>query len=142
VTAAQLRRAVDHGFVEFPLSSEALAPAIESLRNGKSVVVHSQNVDRKLAINIGPALGSILRELLTATNARRVLVAGGDTSGQIAQALGIESMEMVAELTRGSPLCRVSAPGSPADGIEMTFKGGQIGKVDFFSQVQQGISDV
>jgi uncharacterized protein YgbK (DUF1537 family) len=142
VTAAQVRWAVEHGFIEFPLSSEALAPAIEALRAGKSIVVHSQNVDPQLATNIGPALGSVLRDLLTSTKTRRVLVAGGDTSGQIARALGIESMEMVAELTRGSPLCRVIAPNSPADGIEMTFKGGQIGKIDFFGQVQQGISDV
>jgi uncharacterized protein YgbK (DUF1537 family) len=141
VTAAQVRWAVEQGFVEFALSSEALAPAIEALRNGKSVVVHSQNVDRKLAANIGPALGSVLRDLLTATKTRRVLIAGGDTSGQIARAMGIESMEMIAELTRGSPLCRVNAPASPADGIEMTFKGGQIGKVDFFGHVLAGTSD-
>jgi hypothetical protein len=49
-------------------------------------------------------------------------------------------MEMIAELTRGSPLCRVSAPGSPADGLQMTFKGGQIGPIDFFGMVQKGLS--
>ena len=52
--------------------------------------------------------------------------------------LTIESLEMVGELTRGSPLCRAVAPGSPADGIEITFKGGQIGDVDFFRTVQSG----
>jgi uncharacterized protein YgbK (DUF1537 family) len=142
VTASQIKRAVNDGFIEIPLSSEALAPAIDAIKKGNSIVVHSQNVHPTLAANVGAALGSVLRDLLCETNIRRVLVAGGDTSGQIARALGIESMEMIAELTRGSPLVRVFAPNSPADGIEMTFKGGQIGKIDFFRQVQQGISDV
>ena len=57
-----------------------------------------------------------------------------------AQALGVESLEMIGELTRGSPLCRATAPASPADGIEITFKGGQIGPVDFFGVVEGGTS--
>jgi uncharacterized protein YgbK (DUF1537 family) len=56
----------------------------------------------------------------------------------VAGALGIESLEMVGELVRGSPLCRATAPSSPADGIEITFKGGQIGPVDFFGLVEKG----
>jgi len=80
----------------------------------------------------------VLRSVIEQTKLRRAIVAGGDTSGQVARALGIESMEMIAELTRGSPLCRAAAPGSPADGIEITFKGGQIGKQDFFGLVQKG----
>ena len=67
-----------------------------------------------------------------------MLVAGGDTSGRVARALNIESLEMVGELVRGSPLCRATAPNSPADGIEITFKGGQIGPVDFFGLVRDG----
>jgi len=141
VTAAQIKRAIDDGFIEVPLTSEALAPAIDAIKNGDSVVVHSQHVDPGLVSNIGATLGSVLHDLLCETNVRRVLVAGGDTSGQIAKVLGIESMEMIAELTRGSPLVRVHSPYSSVDGIEMTFKGGQIGKIDFFRQVQQGISD-
>jgi uncharacterized protein YgbK (DUF1537 family) len=80
----------------------------------------------------------MVRDVIESTKVRRVLVAGGDTSGQIARALNIESLEMIGELARGSPLCRASAPGSPADGIEITFKGGQIGPVDFFGLVRDG----
>jgi uncharacterized protein YgbK (DUF1537 family) len=76
--------------------------------------------------------------VLAATKTRRLLVAGGDTSGEVARALGIESLEMIGELTRGAPLCRATAPNSPADGIEVTFKGGQIGPVDFFGRVRDG----
>jgi uncharacterized protein YgbK (DUF1537 family) len=87
-------------------------------------------------------LGRLVRVVLDSTPVRRMIVAGGDTSGQVARALGIEALEMIAELTRGSPLCRASAPGSPADGMEITFKGGQIGPADFFRQVEQGVFDV
>lgn len=142
VTHAQIRFAVEHGFVEISELNNAVAPAAKALREGKSVVIHSRDADASVVAKLGTTLGSILRNILPIAEVRRVLIAGGDTSGQFARALGIESMQMIAELTRGSPLVRVSAPGSPADGIEMTFKGGQIGKVDFFTQVEQGRSDV
>ena len=80
--------------------------------------------------------------MLEATKIRRMLVAGGDTSGQIARALGIESLEMIGQLTRGSPLCRATAANSPADGIDITFKGGQIGPIDFFGMVEKGTAHV
>ena len=148
VTAAQIRWAMTQGFVEVSDLASAVAPAVEALRRGSSVVIHSgmgdtaKRLGGPAATEIGPVLGRILRDVLSATKVRRVIVAGGDTSGAVARELGIESMEMIAELTRGSPLCRVTAPGSPADGIEITFKGGQIGRVDFFGQVRRGESDL
>ena len=90
---------------------------------------------------ISPILGKVLREVLEERTVRRVLVAGGDTSGAVAGALGIESLEMIGPLTRGAPMCRATAPGSPADGIEFVFKGGQIGPVNFFEMVRTGKSD-
>ncbi len=143
VTIRQIQWATENGFTNVPLDVEinTIDRATMSLRMGRSVVVHSsaQNrVSEEGVREIGPKLGKILRGALQETHVKRVIVAGGDTSGQIACELGIESMEMIAELTRGSPLCKVTAPGSPADGIEMTFKGGQIGPVDFFGMVQRG----
>ncbi|HWP39522.1 MAG TPA: nucleotide-binding domain containing protein, partial [Tepidisphaeraceae bacterium] len=141
VTAGQIRHALEHGFAEvsdLSDASRAVGQATAALRTGQSVVIHSQRADASAAGTVGATLGRILRQVLAQTHARRVLVAGGDTSGQVAQALGIESMEMIAELTRGSPLCRATAPGSPADGLQITFKGGQIGKQDFFTFVRDG----
>ena len=143
VTAAQIRHALASGFDEAADLSTAADAAIRSLRAGRSVVIHTGmgEVARRVppgdAKQIGPALGRALREILESARVRRVIIAGGDTSGQVASALGIESMEMTAELTRGAPLCRVTAPDSPADGVEFVFKGGQIGKIDFFTQVEQ-----
>jgi uncharacterized protein YgbK (DUF1537 family) len=139
VTMGQIQWAAAHGFEDFAIPEASRA--IESIGKGKSVVIHTNptaRVDASVSHDLGVKLGRALREILSATRVRRAIVAGGDTSGQVAAALGIESMEMIAELTRGAPLCRVSAPGSPADGIEMTFKGGQIGPPDFFGIVQRG----
>ena len=143
VTTGQIQWAVAHGFAEIILGDEVstIESALQSIRAGKSVVIHSnaaQRLDESSSRQIGAMLGRILREILQAAPIRRAIIAGGDTSGQIARMLEIESMEMIGELTRGSPLCKIAAPGSPADGIEMTFKGGQIGPENFFGVVQKG----
>ena len=69
---------------------------------------------------------------------RRVLIAGGDSSSYAARSLGIEAVEMIAPLAPGAPLCSAHAPGSPADGIEVNFKGGQVGAEDYFGAVALG----
>jgi uncharacterized protein YgbK (DUF1537 family) len=45
---------------------------------------------------------------------------------------------MIAPLTPGAPLCRAHAPGSPVDGCEVVFKGGQVGGEDYFVRVLKG----
>jgi len=138
VTAGQMDWALANGFTEVPFASEtAVRDCTAALDTGRSVVLHSR--DARTDHDIGAMLGRVTREVLSATRVRRLLVAGGDTSGQVARALGIESLEMVGQLVRGSPLCRAAAPNSPADGIEVTFKGGQIGPVDFFGLVRDGV---
>lgn len=87
---------------------------------------------------LGTALGRVAREVIAATAVTRLLVAGGDTSSYAARALGIEAVEMIAPLAPGAPLCRASAPGSPAHGLEVNFKGGQVGADDYFGVVVRG----
>jgi uncharacterized protein YgbK (DUF1537 family) len=67
-----------------------------------------------------------------------VIIAGGDTSSFAARALGIESLEMIAPISPGAPLCRAEAPGSPADGLEFLFKGGQVGAENIFELAALG----
>ena len=96
------------------------------------------NLDVKLRSGaiFGRALGRILREILMQSGLKRAATTGGDTSYYVAQSLGVEALEAIAPLAPGSPLCRVYGEG--LDGVEMTFKGGQVGTVDFFSQVLKG----
>ncbi|MGH9351200.1 MAG: four-carbon acid sugar kinase family protein [Terriglobia bacterium] len=90
---------------------------------------------------LGTALGRILRSVLEKTDIRRAAVAGGDTSGHVAREIGIEALEMIAPLAPGGPLCRAyagKAGASGVEGLEIVFKGGQVGKEDFFDSLLAG----
>lgn len=158
VTSRQIERALRHGFVEVALEPAALAgkrPALEIQRaastaarllgQGRSVIVHTTRTgsnprivarlqDRTASV-LGSALGTILRATAELTPVRRICVAGGDTSSYAAPAMGIEALEMIAPLTPGAPLCRALAAGSPVDGCEIVFKGGQVGADDYFETI-------
>lgn len=87
----------------------------------------------------GEALGKILLSVLEQKPLKRVAATGGDTSGHIARTMGIEAVEMLSPLNPGSPLCTVYKSHSKLDGLQITFKGGQVGKKDYFHVVQRGI---
>lgn len=84
------------------------------------------------AVLYGTALGAILKDVAANTLLKRIVIAGGDTSSYAARAMGIEAVEMIAPLSPGAPLCKAFAPGSPIDGMEVNFKGGQVGSEDYF----------
>ncbi len=164
VTSGQIAWALQHGFAEVPLNAIALAntktatteiqraaaAAASFLQDNRSVIVHStrSGADRRIAAKLkgrtaevlGTALGKIMRDAMAQISVRRVCIAGGDTSSYAARAMGIEALEMIAPLTPGAPLCRVFAPGSPVDGREIVFKGGQVGAENYFEIVKRGCS--
>jgi uncharacterized protein YgbK (DUF1537 family) len=129
--------------------------ATERMARGQSVIIHTSrgHADPRIAASaralerqgmapaqiqtatptvLGGALGLFAKLVMSEVKVRRLVIAGGDTSGHAARQLGIEALEMIAPLSPGAPLCRASAPGSPADGIEVNFKGGQVGAEDYF----------
>jgi uncharacterized protein YgbK (DUF1537 family) len=131
--------------------------AVRELEAGRNVLLHASRgpsdpryaAARKLmkrhrldldvaARRIGGLLGRTVREILDRATVLRVGFAGGDSSSHAARTLGVESLQMIAPLTPGAPLCRARAPGSPADGIEIAFKGGQIGTEDYFARLARG----
>jgi uncharacterized protein YgbK (DUF1537 family) len=135
--------------------------AIGHIQAGRSVIVHTSrgNGDLRVAATaemmarrkldalkakkmsaqiFGGALGQIARAAIESASVRRLVVTGGDTSSYAARAMGIESVEMIAPIVVGAPLCRASAPGSPVDGLEVNFKGGQVGGEPYFGQVAKG----
>lgn len=162
VTSGQIAWALAHGFAEVPLNARGLAAsrsargeihraaeaAARLLRSGHSVIVHTTRTGsdpvlaarlrRRTAEVLGAALGQVLRQALALRPVPRLCLAGGDTSSYAARALGITAVEMVASLTPGAPLCRATAPGSPADGVEVVFKGGQVGPEDYFGIIRKG----
>jgi len=86
----------------------------------------------------GTALGAIAKAVAAQTNIKRILIAGGDTSSFAARAMGVEAVEMIAPLAPGAPLCKAYAPDSSVDGLELNFKGGQVGAANYFGMVKQG----
>jgi 3-oxoisoapionate kinase len=140
---------------------EAAATIRRHLKTGRSVIVHTcrSESDPRIAATagvfkrrglaaaaakvagaelFGVALGDVLRATLASTPVPRLCIAGGDTSSYAARTLGIEALEMIAPLTPGAPLCRAHAPGSPVDGLEVVFKGGQVGAENYFELIRSG----
>jgi len=162
VTEKQIAWALKNGFAEVFLDARALqspngyggeitranTEATKLLQAGRNVIIHTTRAgpDKRIAAKLkertarflGVALGAVLWGVLVETKVRRVCIAGGDTSSFAARALGIEALEMIAPLTPGAPLCRAIAPDSPADGLEIVFKGGQVGAENYFGVVKRG----
>ncbi|MEJ6981381.1 four-carbon acid sugar kinase family protein [Pedobacter sp. P351] len=141
------------------ISEETLeAYAVEAsfyIRNKSDVIIHtsrgnedervkrSDEVFRKKGIAktetsvlYGTVLGRIIKLVAEKTALQRIVIAGGDTSSHAARAMGIEAVEMIAPLAPGSPLCKAYAPGSAINGLEVNFKGGQVGKEDYFEMLK------
>jgi uncharacterized protein YgbK (DUF1537 family) len=79
-----------------------------------------------------------MRILLDQAEVRRAVVAGGDSSGEVASALGIAALTVSAGLAPGAPLCRAWSPLPRRDGLEIVLKGGQMGGPDFFGLARDG----
>jgi uncharacterized protein YgbK (DUF1537 family) len=155
VTARQIDWAVAHGFAEIALEPGDWQSHVTANRYDheisrrlaeRSVIVHAArgpNDARIQSVNqSGPKLGRYLAGIVNRALERnlvtRVAVAGGDTSGYVCRALNVIALDFVASIAPGSPLCRMVAPDSPAHQREIIFKGGQVGKADFFELVRTG----
>ena len=143
-------------------SRAAIQKTLDQVSEGNSVIVHTcrgpqdpriEATEKRLAALgyegldatlkggriLGEAIGRILQSVLEQTNIRRTVVVGGDTSSYIADQLDIEAVEMIAPAAPGAPLCRVYSEEGTLDGLEIVFKGGQMGGQDFFVDVLLGV---
>ena len=142
-----------------PVEVERLVDgAAQALREGRSPVVYSAEGPADPAVadfdaaastaglarsdaaqRIAGALAEVTRSLLERTPAlRRIVVAGGDSSGAVAGALDIAALSIQAGLAPGGPLCRAWSESPKRDGLQIVLKGGQIGAADFFGVVRNG----
>jgi len=168
VTDRQIEWAVQHGFADLAfdtasvletpvLDAQLLEPLAAQAKNdlaaGRSVIIHTSRGphDPRLAAakasvkssgettrRLGDILGRILRDVLRTSAVRRVAVVGGDTSGHVAEALGIEALEIAGPLAPGVPLCVARSADRAVEGLEIAFKGGQVGGQDFFDTLRRG----
>jgi uncharacterized protein YgbK (DUF1537 family) len=162
-TERQIRWALDHGFTGIPVDAGALVEgdettrralmdsALKDLAQGRSLIVYTAlgEKDSTLAkaararestfgMRLSAQLGVLLRELIRRSGIRRVLIAGGDTASYVGQQLGIEALTMASPMLPGAPLCRAHADSPSLDGLELVFKGGQMGTDDCFAKVKTG----
>lgn len=70
---------------------------------------------------------------------RRFIVAGGETSGAVTQALDIEQLEVGPEVTPGVPWCFCQSAGNE---IALTLKSGNFGTPSFFSDALSLLEEV
>ena len=156
ITKNQIEFALAQGFVEMPLEMKtfqgetgdgfslvvSVDEIISALKENKSVIIHTGSIEQieqsASAYILGKTLGHIAKEICARTKLKRIVVAGGDTSSYAARALGITALEMITPFLPGAPLCRAHAPGSPVDGLEVNFKGGQVGDEKYFVVMAKG----
>jgi len=69
-------------------------------------------------------LGLIAKKVVSESEVKRVVIAGGDTSSYAARAMEIEAVEMIAPLVAGAPVCKARS----ANPLSMALK--SILKVD------------
>lgn len=83
---------------------------------------------------LGRFLGELARDSVPAFGLRRMVIAGGDTSGRVVESLPVDALEVAHPLTRGAPLCRCHSRDSVYDGLQVALKGGQMGEPDVFTK--------
>ena len=104
----------------------------------KSKGIAENDIQKQCSSVYGSILGQITKEVLKAVKIKRILFAGGDTSSYAASELDILALEMIAPIAPGAPLCKAVSDSEWVNGIEMNFKGGQVGTADYFIKVLKG----
>lgn len=137
----QARAAIDAGWVGVA-AGEAGAPetAAQAYATGRHVIAYtSQGTTGALDPRAVPErLAEIVRTVSTVGPPARVVIAGGDTSGELLRLLGARSLAIVAAPWGNLPLLRVS--GGELDGVEVVLKGGQVGSETAYLEIAEGRS--
>jgi uncharacterized protein YgbK (DUF1537 family) len=145
VTAKQIEFAKANSFEEVVIEAVAICNSDSTdneisntinnyLQRQKNVIVHTgaKQTENLSSEKLGSALGTIAKHAAEVTNLKRVVIAGGDTSSYAARAMEIDAVEMIAPVVTGAPLCKAYSKNKAIDGLEVNFKGGQVGGEDYF----------
>ena len=120
----------------------ALAFAQQHLAKGPVLVYSTESPDavRRVQGELGASeAGDLVEAALAAVatglverGVRRLVVAGGETSGAVVQALGLRTLRIGAQIDPGVPWCAAPLPGD--DTLHITLKSGNFGTPDFFTK--------
>jgi 3-dehydrotetronate 4-kinase len=104
-------------------TAEALA--VKAVQERLGVAAASAMVERALsAIAVG----------LVERGVRQLVVAGGETSGAVVQALRIRQMTIGAQIDPGVPWTAARSSACPGEWLHLALKSGNFGNTDFFSK--------
>lgn len=84
---------------------------------------------------LGRGLGELLGALTVEQKLKRVIIAGGDTSGHALGEMGVDALPA----SPGSLLCIAHSSVAAVDGLEVALKGGQVGADRYFSAIRDGL---
>lgn len=84
---------------------------------------------------IGASLGRVLAQLVADAGLDRAVVSGGDTSGHVCRALGIDALTAAAPTIPGAAICNAHGGARP---LTVALKGGQMGSRDYFGWILDG----
>ncbi len=151
-TNAQVANALTGGVLDFvvdPLAvadvvAQALAWAQSRLGRGALLVRATAQPAELQAVQaqLGAAqagelvertLGSIAHGLVQ-MGVRQLVVAGGETSGAVVQALGISQLQIGAQIDPGVPWCAAASPAAGGETVHIALKSGNFGAPDFFTK--------
>ena len=121
-----------------PLVYSAAGPDDPAVRDFDATAAHAGLSRAEASQRVGRGLAEVMRRLLDRAPLQRVVVAGGDSSGEVASALDIVALSVAAGLAPGAPLCRAWSPRPSRDRLEIVLKGGQMGSASFFGAVRAG----
>ncbi|MGV9341340.1 3-oxo-tetronate kinase [Streptomyces sp. NPDC003688] len=123
------------------VAGEALAFADAHLADGPVLVYSTEAPDavrgvqsRLGATEAGELVERTLAEVargLVARGVRQLVVAGGETSGAVVQALGVTGLRIGPQIDPGVPWCAAALP--DGETLHLTLKSGNFGGPDFFS---------
>jgi uncharacterized protein YgbK (DUF1537 family) len=123
------------------LAAAALAKAAAELERGETVLFYSSADPAAIAL-IQQRLGlehaatlveqtfAHLARALVAHGVRRLVVAGGETSGAVVAALGVKALAIGPQIDPGVPWTRVLGP----QPLLLALKSGNFGRTDFFTR--------
>ncbi len=121
-----------------PVVYSARGPDDPSVKGFDALVQHAGCDKGQASERIGMALAEVMRRLLDRTELRRIVVAGGDSSGAVTSHLGVQAFTVAAGMAPGVPLCRVWSDNPRREGLEIALKGGQLGAPSFYGDVRAG----
>ncbi|MEQ1683066.1 MAG: 3-oxo-tetronate kinase [Burkholderiaceae bacterium] len=125
------------------VAAEALAWALPRLPRDPVLVYATaapeavREVQQRLGVEqagamVEDTLARVARELVE-HGVAQLVVAGGETSGACAQALGITQMRIGPQIDPGVPWCHAASPAA-ASGLHLALKSGNFGGTDFFTR--------